>query len=217
GRDGAARAWHAPLRALLRPSRGLAARPRSGSRRVRRRPPPRVAHRAGAARRRPVPAVGRTGRAAAQDLLHRRRRSPVGAVAHSPPRGRWRDHLGRGAPPGPGRSDHGGHAPYPRGDTRFSAGGASGARVRWPPEVRPMIIIRGSLTLGALALAGLLLLMTPGPARAHRGAPAGLLRRCPRGPARARGAAPVAPEWARILEALETAFVSVADRVMPAV
>ena len=61
-----------------------------------------------------------------------------------------------------------------------------------------MIIIRGSLTLGALALVGLLLLMTPGPARAQR-------------------AAPVAPESARILEALETAFVSVADRAMPAV
>jgi Do/DeqQ family serine protease len=60
-----------------------------------------------------------------------------------------------------------------------------------------MLIVRGSLALGPLALAALLLL-TPASARAQR-------------------PAPVAPESARILEALETAFVGVADRVMPAV
>ena len=60
-----------------------------------------------------------------------------------------------------------------------------------------MLIVRGSLALGPLALAALLLL-TPASARAQR-------------------PAPVAPESARLLEALETAFVDVADRVMPAV
>ena len=60
-----------------------------------------------------------------------------------------------------------------------------------------MRIVRGSLALGMLALAALLLL-APASARAQR-------------------PAPVPPESARILEALETAFVAVADRVMPAV
>ena len=60
-----------------------------------------------------------------------------------------------------------------------------------------MRIVHGSLALGTLALAALLLL-APASARAQR-------------------PAPVAPESARILEALETAFVAVADRVMPAV
>ncbi|HEX4996258.1 MAG TPA: DegQ family serine endoprotease [Methylomirabilota bacterium] len=64
-----------------------------------------------------------------------------------------------------------------------------------------MVIVRGIFTsgaLGTLALTALLLLLTPAPSPAQRSAPA-------------------PPEPARILEALETAFVAVADRVMPAV
>ena len=80
---------------------------------------------------------------------------------------------------------------------RFPAGGACGARVRWPPEVdrcpssaahARSPCSRSSRSL--LARAG--------------------LRRAPSAGARAA-------EAARVLEALETAFVTVADRVMPAV
>jgi tRNA(Ile)-lysidine synthetase-like protein len=184
----------------LPPSRGLGAGAGSRARRVRCRSRSRAAHRAGAARRRPVPALGRAGRAAAQDLSHRRGRAALGAVAHPAPRGRRRDHLGGGAPPRPRGAGHRGHAPYPRGDTRFSAGGAYRARVRWPPEASPMIIVRRIFTSGALGTLAFvaLSLLSPASAPAQRPAPA-------------------TPEPGRILEALETAFVSVADRVMPAV
>ena len=55
---------------------------------VRRRPSSRPPHRAGAPAGRPVPAVGRPGRAAAQDLPDRRGRAALGAVARAAARGR---------------------------------------------------------------------------------------------------------------------------------